>query len=643
MVMRARELLDDAGAVAEYVEGFRPRAQQQRMAELVELAMADTDSLVVEAGTGVGKTFAYLVPALLSAKKVVISTGTKHLQDQLYHKDLPVIRKALAIPVKTALLKGRANYLCIHRFESLIERGDKALHLPAFRYIRQWARRTIRGDIAELNEVAEDSPLWSLVTSTVDNCLGAECPSYSACHVLKARRMAQQADVLIINHHLFFADLALKEEGFSELLPSVNAFVLDEAHQLPEIASAFFGTNLSSRQIQDLARDTIAEQLKESPDMVELRRIAENLINRVFELRIAMGRESQRGAWLPLRKHPRVEKALDEVGWSLDELREALEMVAERGKGLQACARRVVQAINRLELMRSDPEAAVQWYETFRRSFILHNTPLEIARIFKKHMEGYSCAWVFTSATLSVGGHFRHFTSRLGLGNIRCEALDSPYDYENNAMLYLPKGLPDPRQLSYTPALVETVLPVIQASGGRAFLLFTSHRALRLAAERLAGRLDYPLLIQGTAPRRELLEHFREAGNAVLLGTSSFWEGVDVRGQALSCVIIDKLPFASPGDPVMQARLEAIKSAGGNPFFEFQLPQAVISLKQGVGRLIRDEQDSGVLVICDPRLLTRPYGKVFLNSLPTLPVTHDLRIVESFFTACDQHHEVVSH
>ncbi|MCP4407179.1 MAG: ATP-dependent DNA helicase [Gammaproteobacteria bacterium] len=641
--MQARELLDEAGAVAAYVEGFRPRAQQQRMAELVELAMSDTDSLVVEAGTGVGKTFAYLVPALLSAKKVVISTGTKHLQDQLYHKDLPVIRKALALPVKTALLKGRANYLCIHRFESLIERGDKVLCTPAFRHVQQWARRTLRGDIAELNEVAEDSPLWSLVTSTVDNCLGAECPSYSACHVLKARRRAQEADVLIINHHLFFADLALKEEGFSELLPSVNAFVLDEAHQLPEIASAFFGTNLSSRQIQDLARDTIAEQLKESPDMGELRRIAENLINRVFDLRIAMGRESQRGAWLPLRKHPRVEKALDEMGWGLDELREALEMVAERGKGLQACARRVVQAINRLELMRSEPEAAVQWYETFRHSFILHNTPLEIAGIFKKHMEDYPCAWVFTSATLSVGGHFRHFTSRLGLGDIRCEALDSPYDYENNAMLYLPKGLPDPRQLSYTPALVETVLPIIQASGGRAFLLFTSHRALRLAAERLEGRLDYPLLVQGTAPRRELLEHFREAGNAVLLGTSSFWEGVDVRGQALSCVIIDKLPFASPGDPVMQARLEAIKSAGGNPFFEFQLPQAVISLKQGVGRLIRDEQDSGVLVICDPRLLTKPYGKVFLNSLPTLPVTHDLRIVESFFTACDQHYEAVSH
>jgi ATP-dependent DNA helicase DinG len=643
MVGQARELLSDEGAVAEYVEGFRARSQQQHMAELVELAIADSDTLVVEAGTGVGKTFAYLVPALLSGKKVIISTGTKHLQDQLYHKDLPVIRKALKIPIKSALLKGRANYLCVHRLENLLERGDRASHSPEMVRVKQWAGLTRHGDIAELNDVSEDAPVWSLVTSTADNCLGAECPSYAECHVVKARRAAQGADVVVINHHLFFADLALKEEGFGELLPSANAFVLDEAHQLPEIASSFFGVNLSSRQLIDLARDTVAEQLSEAPDMVQLRGLADTLNNRVKELRLAMGKGSQRGPWPPLRRIPRIEKALDEVGLCLDELREMLETVAERGRGLQHCARRAVRSVDRLELMRSDPEGAVQWFETFRRSFILHNTPLEIARIFKEYVDSYRCAWVFTSATLSVSGHFEHFTQRLGLKNSHCQGLDSPFDFENNVLLYLPKGLPKPMHPSYTSAVVSSVLPVISASKGRAFVLFTSYRALHEAAELLEERIEYPLLIQGTGPRRELLERFREDGNAVLLGTSSFWEGVDVRGQALSCVIIDKLPFASPGDPVMRARLDAIKSSGGNPFFEFQLPQAVISLKQGVGRLIRDEQDTGVLMLCDPRLLTQPYGKVFLNSLPTIPMTHDQQLVESFFLANELHDEAVGH
>jgi ATP-dependent DNA helicase DinG len=613
------------------------------MAELVELAIADSDTLVVEAGTGVGKTFAYLVPVLLSGKKVIISTGTKHLQDQLYQKDLPVICKSLKIPVKTALLKGRANYLCVHRLGNLLERGDRASHSHELVRIQQWAGLTRHGDIAELNDVPEDAPVWSLVTSTADNCLGAECPSYAECHVVKARRAAQGADVVIINHHLFFADLALKEDGFGELLPSANAFVLDEAHQLPEIASTFFGVNLSSRQLTDLARDTVAEQLSEAPDMVQLRDLADTLHNRVRELRLIMGNGAQRGPWPPLRKKPRVEKVLDEVGLCLDELREMLETVAERGRGLQHCARRAARCVDRLELMRSDPEAAVQWFETFRRSFILHNTPLEIARIFQEYVDSYRCAWVFTSATLSVGGNFAHFTLRLGLSNARCQGLDSPYDFENNVLLYLPKSLPQPMHPSYTTAVVKAVIPIIRASKGRAFVLFTSYRALFEAAELLEEHIEYPLLVQGTGPRRELIERFREQGNAVLLGTSSFWEGVDVRGQALSCVIIDKLPFASPGDPVMRARLDAIKSSGGNPFFEFQLPQAVISLKQGVGRLIRDEQDTGVLMLCDPRLLTRPYGKVFLNSLPSIPVTHDQRLVESFFLANDQHDEAVGH
>lgn len=629
--------------MARYVEAFRARPQQQRMAELVEAAITHFENLVVEAGTGVGKTFAYLVPAMLSGGKVIISTGTKHLQDQLYHKDLPVIREALKVPVKTALLKGRANYLCRYRFDNLLKSGGKAAHSTALSRIRDWAGITRRGDCAELSDIPEDASVWPLVTSTVDSCLGTECPSYAQCHVVNARRAAQEAHVVVINHHLFFADLALKEEGFGELLPSASAFVLDEAHQLPEIAASFFGINLGSRQLQDLARDTVAEQLSEAPEMVELRELADTLNARTMELRLAMGEGQQRGPWLPLRAQPGVEQALDKLGLCLDELREALELAADRGKGLQNCARRAVRNINRLELMRGEPSEAVQWFETFRRSFVLHNTPLEIAKIFQAHMQNHPCAWVFTSATLSVGGQFGHFTSRLGIADTRCEALESPYDYQNNALLYLPRGIPDPRSAVHTKAVIKLAIPLIRISRGRTFILFTSHRALRMAADLLEGRLDHPLLVQGMGPRRELLERFREAGDAVLLGTSSFWEGVDVRGQALSCVIIDKLPFASPGDPLMQARLEALRSGGANPFFEFQLPLAVISLKQGVGRLIRDECDTGVLVICDPRLTNRPYGKVFLNSLPQMPITQDLGVVESFFVSQRQEYEVAGH
>ncbi len=633
---RTRELLDSQGILSEYIEGFRARSQQQQMAEIVEAALLDYDRLVVEAGTGVGKTFAYLIPALLSGQKIIISTGTKHLQDQLYHKDLPVIRKALGLPVKTALLKGRANYLCLYRFGQAIEQGAKHSQALDFQPVREWAGLTKSGDIAELAEVPEDSVLWPSVTSTADNCLGAECSRYGQCFVLKARRAAQEADLVVINHHLFFADLALKEGGFGELLPSANAFILDEAHQLPDVASSFFGANLSSRQILDLARDTLLEQLSDAPDMVELRNRAEDLTTAVLNLRLELGDKQQRGPWAPVRQRSGVEAALDRLGLNLEALREVLELAATRGKGLDNCGRRVADIINRVELMRDDPKDGVLWFETYRRSFVLHHTPLEIGQIFQGCVQSYRCAWIFTSATLSVNGQFDHFTKRLGLDGARCESLDSPYDYENHTLLYLPKGLPEPNSPNYTRFVVEAALPIIQASGGRTFVLFTSYKALNAAAKYLEGRFDYPLLVQGSGPKRELLEQFREAGNAVLLGTNSFWEGVDVRGQALSCVIIDKLPFASPSDPVMQTRLETLKARGGNPFMDLQVPQAVITLKQGVGRLIRDEQDTGVLMLCDPRLLSRPYGKLFLYSLPNMPKTHELMVVTAFLRAIMQ-------
>ncbi len=630
---RSFDVLGLDGPLQQQLPDFTPRPQQQLMARSVESALQRNDTLVVEAGTGVGKTFAYLVPALLSRGKTIISTGTRHLQDQLYHKDLPVVRTALNKPIKTALLKGRTNYLCVHRLRAADAQSGTRAWFKFLRRVRDWAAHTRTGDIAELSDVAEDSELWPKVTSTADNCLGLQCPDYQRCHVVQARRAAQEADLVVINHHLLFADLALKEGGFADLLPSANAFILDEAHQLPDIATNFFGAHLSSRQLLELARDAVAEQMQEAPDAAQLRNVAASLEQAAMDLRLSMGQAQQRGPWLPLRQQPGVAFALEQLDARLADLAAELERLAERGKGLQNCHRRAGELAALLNLMREDPQAAVQWFETHARGFVLHHSPLEIGDVFAEHMQRYACAWIFTSATLAVDGDFAHFTSRLGLDKPECLQLESPYDFSRNALLYLPPGLPEPAASTYMSAVVEAALPVIDASRGRTFMLFTSHRGLREAADLLVGRLDYPLLIQGDAPRRELLERFREVGNAVLLGTSSFWEGVDVRGPALSCVIIDKLPFASPSDPVLQARLAALAAEGGNPFMAYQVPQAVLTLKQGIGRLIRDQHDTGVLMICDPRVTSRTYGRAFIASLPAMPITSKLGDVEAFLLA----------
>jgi ATP-dependent DNA helicase DinG len=450
--------------------------------------------------------------------------------------------------------------------------------------------------------------------------------------VVQARRAAQEADVVVINHHLFFADLALKEEGFGELLPSANAVILDEAHQLPEIASIFFGQTLGSRQLLELGRDSTSESHNEAPDMEAIRTHAAALEKATLDLRLALGRAGQREPWERIRHKPDVADGLEQLDDCLAALTEALALGAERGKGLEACLRRAHLAQQRLARLKAPDDRAIQWYETFTRAFTLNITPLDVAELFHSRLAAHPCAWIFTSATLAVGERFDHFASQLGLGEAKTLQLDSPFDYARNALLYLPGGLPEPNDPGYTRAVVEAALPVIRASRGRCFMLFTSHRALREAAELLEGRLPFPLLIQGDMPRGELIERFRALGNAVLLGTSSFWEGVDVRGEALSCVIIDKLPFASPGDPVLQARLNAIRSGGGNPFMDYQLPQAVITLKQGVGRLIRDAADRGVLMLCDPRLRTKQYGRIFLDSLPPVPVTRNLDDVTAFFS-----------
>ncbi|MGD2112275.1 MAG: ATP-dependent DNA helicase [Gammaproteobacteria bacterium] len=628
-------LLDEDGPLAGYVRGYRSRAAQQHMAAAVAQALEAEARLVVEAGTGTGKTFAYLVPALHSGKRVIISTGTRHLQDQLFTHDLPVVRTALKSSARSALLKGRANYLCHHRLAGAALDGRHMTRRQQhdLAIIRDWSGRTASGDIAGLSGIPEDSSLWPRVTSTVENCLGQECEYYQACFVVKARRAAMEADIVVINHHLLFADMLLREEGFGELLPGVDAVIIDEAHQIPEVASRFFGTSVSSHQLHELVRDTQAEHLREAGDMAELPEAAQRLEGAIRRFRLALGHEDRRAAWTGVAENREVRDALQVLESVLAVLVDWLAAAAGRGKGLDSCWQRSNALALRLRALLETPAGEnVHWFETRRQAFRLNVTPLDIAPGFRSYLKALPDAWVFTSATLAVGSSFSHFTARLGLDAARTLQLESPFDYRSNTLLYLPVNLPDPNERGYTRAVVDCAREVIAASRGRIFLLFTSHQALQEAAALLdGGALEYPLLVQGAAPRSELLAQFRALGNAVLLGTSSFWEGVDVRGSALSCVLIDRLPFASPGDPVLQARIDALRAQGRNPFVEYQLPNAVIALKQGVGRLIRDVDDRGVLVLCDPRLRTRSYGRVFLNSLPDMPVTHDRDIVEEFF------------
>ena len=634
------QFLSADGPFARLLDGYAPRLQQQELAEAVAEAIDDNRLLVAEAGTGTGKTFAYLVPALCSGKKVIISTGTKNLQDQLFHKDIPLVRKALEVPVGTALLKGRANYLCPHRLELALSEGRQTTRsvLNELRKVRQWASRTRSGDIAELSDLAEDSPVWPLITSTADNCLGNECDQIENCYLALARREAQEADVVVINHHLLFADMALKDQGFGELLPGANAFILDEAHQLADIASNFFGTMVSANQLLELSRDTIAEDINEAGESRQARLLAERLEITVKDMRLCFAIQPDRGPWLAVRDREGMAEAIHTVGEVLEELCACLKQLAPRGKGLEGCYERALDLKERFAMLTgATPEGLIHWYETHTRSFSIHLTPMDVASLFRARIDAHPSGWIFTSATLAVGERFDHFIRQLGLDGATTRQWESPFDYPHQAVLYVPEGLPEPNSPGYTAAVVEQALPVLAASEGRCFILFTSHRALREAAELIRERIEWPLLVQGDAPRTRLLEEFRAHGNAVLLGTGSFWEGVDVRGEALSCVIIDKLPFASPGDPVLQARIEAMRRNGANPFMEYQLPQAVITLKQGVGRLIRDVSDRGVLMLCDPRLGSKPYGKIFIDSLPDMTKTRKLEVVERFFKHLKKH------
>ncbi|WP_233802042.1 ATP-dependent DNA helicase [Paraburkholderia sp. HP33-1] len=705
---RASELEDifaDNGLLARQIDGYRPRASQIEMARAVAAALeasgrtmpepamfeaqkrpgrrlqqtgadtasessgnsAETDgveggenTLIVEAGTGTGKTYAYLVPAMLWGGKVIVSTGTKHLQDQLFQRDIPTVRDALAVPVSVAMLKGRANYLCHYYLQRTADNG----RLPSrqetsyLQDIVRFAKITRTGDKAELASVPETAQVWSMVTSTRDNCLGQECPHYKDCFVMQARREAQQADIVVVNHHLFFADIMLRDTGMAELLPTANTVIFDEAHQLPETATLFFGETLSTAQFLELARDSIAEGLGHARDAVDWVKLGATLERAARDVRLAFKEDTVRLSIGQLPDDHPLFSALETLEAELDALASALAGQAERAESLGSCLRRARELQDVLggwttpptsaerdavatrdgdaNSERADPNEKVRWVEVFSHTVQLHETPLSVAPIFAKQRAGVPRAWIFTSATLSVRGDFTHYAAQMGLNSKRSMTLPSPFDYPTQGLLYVPRNLPQPSSPTFTDAVFDAALPAIEASGGGVFMLCTTLRAVDRISMKLrdvieARGWDYPLLVQGDASRTELLDRFRAYGNAILVGSQSFWEGVDVRGDALSLVVIDKLPFAPPDDPVLAARLDALTKKGLSPFAVHQLPQAVITLKQGAGRLIRAETDRGVLMICDTRLVDKPYGRRIWQSLPPFKRTREIDVVREFF------------
>ncbi|MGA9665404.1 MAG: ATP-dependent DNA helicase [Gallionella sp.] len=638
MSLEVERFFSEQSPLANEVASFRPRAQQREMALKVAEAIRNNEILVVEAGTGTGKTFAYLVPALLAGGKVIISTGTKNLQDQLFQKDLPMVRDALKAPVSVALLKGRANYVCHYHLartetDGMFKTREDIKHLGR---IKGYAKVSDSGDKSGLADVPENAPIWMQVTSTRDNCLGQECPNHKECFVLKARSDAMNADIVVVNHHLFFADVMLRDEGVAELLPACNTVIFDEAHQLPETASLFFGESLSTTLLLDLARDTRIEAAASAKDFAPLPKACDELDKAARDLRLVFKKEGRMPtiATEGFKEWPGALKTLAEKLTQLDGL---LKKQAERSEGLENCWQRAQALAQQLVKWQGAGEPdQVRWLEVFHHSLQLNTTPLSIAEIFEKQIGGSARAWIFTSATLAVKQDFSLYQTEMGLLKAKTACWDSPFDYAEHALLYVPANLPEPNSEGYTEAVVQAALPLIEASKGRAFLLFTSLRAMQRAHDILIAEFDrrgweYPLLLQGEGSRNELLTRFRDHGNAVLLGSQSFWEGVDVRGEALSLVIIDKLPFAPPDDPVLAARIALLNKQGRNAFMEYQLPRAIITLKQGAGRLIRDETDRGVLMICDPRIITKHYGKRIWQSLPPMKRTRVEAEAVAFF------------
>lgn len=627
------QVFSDEGVLSRHIKNFSPRSEQLEMASAVGNTIEKKGVLVIEAGTGTGKTFAYLAPALLGGKKTIISTGSKNLQDQLFNRDLPAIKDALNYTGKIALLKGRANYLCLERLEQVIAQGvlgDRSV-LADLAKVRKWNSATQSGDLSECVELAEDSPILPQLSSTTDNCLGTDCPHYGDCYVVLARKRALAADLVVVNHHLFCADMAVKESGFGELIPNAQVIIFDEAHQLPDIASQYFGQSLTSRQLFDICKDIHIVYRTELKDMQQLGVASDHLLKMVQDFRLLLGEGNRRGNWREALNQSAVKKGVEILQEKLDFTAEVIKLALGRSQTLDSIFERIAALKNQLtRLSDTTITGYCYWYETFNRQFGLHITPLTVADKFGEHIKANGAAWVFTSATLEVGGSFHHFCQRLGIEQAQQKVLQSPFNYAEQSLLCVPRYLPSSNQTGTADKLGEMLLPIIEANNGRCFVLCTSYVMMKGLAEYLRRHSGLSVLLQGETAKAKLLERFVDETHSVLVATSSFWEGVDVRGDALSLVVIDKLPFIAPDEPLLKARIEDCRLQGGDPFHDIQIPEAVIALKQGVGRLIRDVTDRGAVIICDSRLVTRPYGETFLKSLPKAKRTRDLAKVVEF-------------
>ena len=619
------------GELSQSIQDYRVRQEQVDISVLIDEAITNKKRLIVEAGTGIGKTFAYLVPAFLSGGKIIISTATKNLQDQLFTKDIPMIRDALNVPVTLAMLKGRSNYLCHLRLENAMSEGAfmtkedvTYLHL-----VNQHAKHSPDGDRSELDTIPESSSIWPQVTSTKENCLGQDCSFYKECFVMNARKKALAADVTIVNHHLFFADLNMKEEGISELLPKATTVIFDEAHQIPDIASIFFGKNVSTAQISEIVQDGYQIYLKHMKDVSDFETTLNDLEKVNKDFRLVFPRESNRYPYQKISTFSRFDSAYEDLIEKLKKLIKLLAHHKDRDTEIEKYFDSANEILLNFDAWREDKDDnSIKWVEVYSQSVQLNNTPLSIADMFAKHINNESTSWIFTSATLAVKNNFDHFKNQLGLIDADSVSKESPFNYAEKALLFVPKAMPDANHENFNFAVVNQIYPFIKASKGRAFILCTTLKSMReiytLLQDKIeTDQLDYPIYLQGDGSRNHLLNKFREHGHAILIGSLSFWEGVDVKGDALSLVVIDKLPFFSPEDPVLAARIDKINQSGKNAFMEYQLPNAVITLKQGAGRLIRDEFDKGVLVICDTRIIEKAYGKRMWQSLPPFTRSRD--------------------
>ena len=637
--------LSDSGRLSLKIPGFVARAEQQALSLAMVDAIDAKSLLVAEAGTGTGKTFAYLVPALLSGKKALISTATKTLQDQLFNKDLPALIDALALPTTIQNLKGRQNYICKYRTELFSEEGNFATKktVSEILLVRKRLAKLKDGVKGELPEIKEASDVWPFVTSTTENCLNKECPHFEDCFLVKARRRALKADLVVINHHLFFADARLKSEGFGELLPGFEVVVFDEAHQIKDTATNFYGKRLSTWQIESLLKDIVREWPVLSLANQPFNALKLAIESAVDDLKRALNFKEESVAYDMVARNPAFNEGMAKLQETFETLEVSFETLDDKDSGLDKVKERLMETKRLFLFFQNKPKDMIVWVSFHKRSVVFNATPLDIAKDFNQLVEAGDKSFIFTSATLTTAQSFASFTKPLGITHAKDALFPSPFDYKTQSILYLPRGLPDPKNPNYYDVLLERALPIINASRGRTFFLFTSHKALNLMANMIKPHLDFPLLIQGDEAKPILLSKFRAHGNAVLLGTATFWEGVDVKGEALSCVIIDKLPFGNHTSPVNRGKIAHIKSQGLSPFDELTLPEAILALKQGVGRLIRDEQDQGVLMIADPRLYTRAYGQTIFESLPNMTKTRDEANVIDFIKQCMSEDETTSH